>query len=142
MKPHATVIRMCDMYDFISHMVQMKLSPLSNFWKTSIFFISHMVQMKQTKAASAISILQSLYPTWFRWNVGSLILRSIPFVLYIPHGSDETNCGFSISCVNLSFISHMVQMKQHSLQNPYLTVFPLYPTWFRWNLEETELAKS
>ena len=35
----------------------------------------------------------------------------------------------------LRFISHMVQMK-HQLVKVYIALFyPLYPTWFRWNVD-------
>ena len=52
--------------------------------------------------------------------------------LYIPHGSDESSLLAMSSSMQLTFISHMVQMKaerQYSVQQPPL---PLYPTWFRW----------
>jgi len=34
-------------------------------------------------------------------------------MLYIPHGSDESRFSFSLLFLNLSFISHMVQMKDY-----------------------------
>jgi len=55
------------------------------------------------------------------------------FYLYIPHGSDERRVG-AISALpsGLSFISHMVQMKDKSKNSAlYKKLFALYPTWFR-----------
>ena len=73
--------------------------------------ISHMVQMKPERFVSTFPL----------------------FVLYIPHGSDET-FGCKLGC-NLcpNFISHMVQMKLEGVLWRMRGQLALYPTWFRWN---------
>ncbi|ACI20620.1 hypothetical protein THEYE_A2029 [Thermodesulfovibrio yellowstonii DSM 11347] len=73
-------------------------------------------------------------------------------ILYIPHGSDETEIPKDKIIYNKDFISHMVQMKRmyRLYCNQYLTLYiphgsdetlqellsqpeliSLYPTWFR-----------
>ena len=52
--------------------------------------------------------------------------------LYIPHGSDERWEYHRHMIILGSFISHMVQMKESSVQVPNIRAFTLYPTWFRW----------
>jgi len=97
-------------------------------------FISHMVQMKELKIKPFISVVLTLYPTWFRWKETLVTVAShikslyIPhgsdesfsnasskdeaLTLYIPHGSDESKVVFRWDCLALFFfISHMVQMK-------------------------------
>jgi len=74
---------------FISHMVQMKEHHPQSSWFHSDNFISHMVQMKEVKVKTQISF----------------------FVLYIPHGSDESVYYVKYLFEEESFISHMVQMK-------------------------------
>ena len=96
--------------NFISHMVQMKVTGDVNLEESGFHFISHMVQMKEQKRSGFWMRLSPLYPTWFRWKIDINCLRcSISFFishmvqmkasngmgevkkchLYIPHGSDE-----------------------------------------------------
>ena len=120
-------------------------------------FISHMVQMKLAIVTTEFGTYKALYPTWFRWNHEFGNRTSVYSVLYIPHGSDETYPLFSPIIDEHTFISHMVQMKPSPLPLPcgLIVVFishmvqmkleknkknstnsksaNLYPTWFRWN---------
>jgi len=53
-------------------------------------FISHMVQMKVIKSIKNTVGDEALYPTWFRWKAVFLEGTSLLVALYIPHGSDES----------------------------------------------------
>ncbi len=57
-------------------------------------------------------LLQTLYPTWFRWKVHLLLLVLFSLHLYIPHGSDESKSSQKFIAKRSRFISHMVQMKE------------------------------
>jgi len=98
------------------------------------FFISHMVQMKLKAPDQIPACFLSLYPTWFRWNCNFFFFNFYFFKLYIPHGSDETLMVLNRDGSLLFFISHMVQMKHMLLISAETGLYPLYPTWFRWNL--------
>ena len=142
---------------FISHMVQMKASDYidknelsrlyiphgsdesksSNFpRKSSSFFISHMVQMKEKINHLTFKRWDTLYPTWFRWKLQYLRRRNIQYILYIPHGSDESVPFPVFQRPFPAFISHMVQMKVLSPERTISYHLPLYPTWFRWKDED------
>jgi len=95
-------------------------------------FISHMVQMKGKKWKLLIFIQLALYPTWFRWKVKSHLNSFLQFLLYIPHGSDESFSVLSDFKTLTTFISHMVQMKDLILPCLKHSCITLYPTWFRW----------
>ncbi len=62
----------------------------------------------------------TLYPTWFRWKGTCDYFVSMLNCLYIPHGSDESQCRFN-------FLPILV---------------PLYPTWFRWKAIEIAAKKQ
>jgi len=51
--------------------------------------------------------------------------------LYIPHGSDESLLGVVCALAFITFISHMVQMKEVRQVTLFRPNRPLYPTWFR-----------
>ena len=59
----------------------------------------------------AFGTLQALYPTWFRWKVRYVFSVNIINILYIPHGSDESQFCPTSRAKPFGFISHMVQMK-------------------------------
>ena len=56
-------------------------------------------------------------------------------IIYIPHGSDETSLLVAMKAVVSKFISHMVQMKLFCVFFYCVSLFNLYPTWFRWNYQ-------
>ncbi len=62
----------------------------------------------------------ALYPTWFRWNYTWPYILYAQWILYIPHGSDETHTNKQTDKRNKTFISHMVQMKL-----PYPIPYPI-----------------
>jgi len=67
--------------------------------------------MKHNPDIQSQEAISALYPTWFRWNIIPIYNRRKPFLLYIPHGSDETHGVTPEEFINFTFISHMVQMK-------------------------------
>ena len=89
--------------------------------------------MKDKYRLSEQVIREALYPTWFRWKFISNTSVPVLFLLYIPHGSDESKSHLNTFLQYLrlyiphgsdesftyqefmrltnSFISHMVQMK-------------------------------
>ncbi len=52
--------------------------------------------------------------------------------LYIPHGSDESSLYRKLFQTHVTFISHMVQMKEQLINSFQSINLALYPTWFRW----------
>ena len=89
--------------------------------------------MKHTLYMYLKNLEKTLYPTWFRWNITNCSTSMRRNQLYIPHGSDETKSLLPLALVVISFISHMVQMKRQVITYYTPLIFPLYPTWFRWN---------
>jgi len=77
-----------------------------------VSFISHMVQMKDSFCHSMLNHLIALYPTWFRWKPVLVLYVGTATSLYIPHGSDESQASDLLPDYVVSFISHMVQMKE------------------------------
>jgi len=77
-------------YDFISHMVQMKVFVIPIFLNWSkLLYIPHGSDERDTSKTLPYAALRALYPTWFRWKpVPTLAFRW-----------------------RYNFISHMVQMK-------------------------------
>jgi len=93
--------------DFISHMVQMKAVPIALGKLSTRFFISHMVQMKVLLLCLFLAHLLPLYPTWFRWKVKSHLNAFLQYLLYIPHGSDESyNLSRTIRLFRRLYIPH------------------------------------
>ncbi len=155
--------------------MKVRISKRVSLWIAN--FISHMVQMKVAVIPDDASVeIQALYPTWFRWKFLHIKLCEMPTVLYIPHGSDESQKiyqtlrivwltlyptwfrwkrihnqnyhSFNILYIPhgsdeslikryqekpyITFISHMVQMKDEWKSISSRPPIPLYPTWFRW----------
>jgi len=76
-------------------------------------FISHMVQMKAQKSNNARKIVITLYPTWFRWKGIRLVFFHLYLQLYIPHGSDESySCSHNIHIPNPSLYPTWFRWKQ------------------------------
>jgi len=118
------------------------------------YFISHMVQMKVGLLGLLCKTWKPLYPTWFRWKGSCTKEFWHNDILYIPHGSDESIVEYQNNRSDVSFISHMVQMKvlrkllrrlvlktfiSHMVQMKEFveakfsfSLLTLYPTWFRW----------
>ena len=98
---------------FISHMVQMKVTLYICPSIEISIFISHMVQMKVIQTTLCRRWRFTLYPTWFRWKKSPSVRPFEFLLLYIPHGSDESRIKLKNSCPSITFISHMVQMKDY-----------------------------
>jgi len=64
-------------------------------------------------------------------SIAGFWLNELYSPLYIPHGSDESLSFGRKSCEWISFISHMVQMKENAAAWRVESRRTLYPTWFR-----------
>ena len=97
-------------------------------------FISHMVQMKVSELLQFFSVpSHSLYPTWFRWKHATTSLKFLHCLLYIPHGSDERFNALPTREEEEALYPTWFRWKFWGLA---ITIHPLplslYPTWFRW----------
>ena len=126
---------------FISHMVQMKRSQNLPRHQNYCLYIPHGSNETDMQVSSMIQPLQTLYPTWFKWNSFNSCSFRLTHSVYIPHGSNETMCseeqGPSPCWL---FISHMVQMKPYGDYKAASLTRRLYPTWFKWNSANILLA--
>ena len=89
--------------------------------------------MKECKRTHTLWCYPSLYPTWFRWKRLTSSASLNRFLLYIPHGSDESNEGvyrYDISL--LLYIPHGSDESPCCCYAIYVSRNTLYPTWFRW----------
>ncbi len=125
----------CQPVSFISHMVQMKESFLWLLEYHRHYFISHMVQMKASFVSTSVDLSESLYPTWFRWKIAKFecasarwsalyptwfrwkffllgVACAAAFALYPTWFRWKTNCSAGWTALIITFISHMVQMKE------------------------------
>jgi len=79
-----------DKLDFISHMVQMKVTLLPSSLISIYAFISHMVQMKVDNLAKAVKDALNFISHMVQMKETIRKIRDgIDKILYIPHGSDE-----------------------------------------------------
>ena len=95
-------------------------------------FISHMVQMKGRSPVFSWTPHRSLYPTWFRWKEELNFEDPADFVLYIPHGSDESEKPHPVRRFEKPLYPTWFRWKITSVVDMRPLVGTLYPTWFRW----------
>jgi len=98
-------------------MVQMKDTIKLRIKMKTKNFISHMVQMKGRIGHKNIKPIRILYIPHGSDESNIKRTTARPFLcLYIPHGSDERSIIFEHRISHVSFISHMVQMKAETVQ--------------------------
>ena len=101
---------------FISHMVQMKAKVSGRFKCIYNLYIPHGSDESSPTASANKIPIAALYPTWFRWKkLFFLDEKKAFFTLYPTWFRWKRKTSEALSAQSLTFISHMVQMKDKPL---------------------------
>ena len=97
---------------FISHMVQMKVEMYAGFRPTPTSLYPTWFRWKITSVVDMRPLVGTLYPTWFRWKAtpDEIFIGRKGFISHMVQMKAYCFC-MSTAC-HLTFISHMVQMKE------------------------------